>query len=71
MGKTKKIKHAGRFSSRYGTKVKEKIRKIESIQRKKQKCPFCNKKKVKRLAKGIWYCRKCKKKFTSGCYYIQ
>ena len=71
MTKTKKIKHAGRFSARYGTKVKEAVRKIETFQRKKQKCQFCKKYKAKRLALGIWYCEKCKKKFASHSYYLK
>jgi len=71
MAKTKKIKHAGRFSVRYGTKVKSAIRKIESLQRKKQECPFCKKKQVKRLSTGIWKCKKCGKKFASHAYHLQ
>jgi large subunit ribosomal protein L37Ae len=71
MTKTKKIKQAGRFSARYGTKVKSAVRKIESLQRKKQKCPFCKKNQVKRLASGIWKCKKCNKKFASHAYYLK
>ncbi|GIU68569.1 MAG: 50S ribosomal protein L37ae [Candidatus Pacearchaeota archaeon] len=69
--KHKKTKSAGRFGPRYGKKVKDKIVEIESIQRKKQNCPFCGKKGVKRLAKGIWFCKKCNKKFASNAYYLK
>lgn len=57
-----------RFGARYGRKAKKKIAKIESVLRKKQKCPYCNKNKVKRVAFGIWYCRGCTKKFTGKAY---
>jgi large subunit ribosomal protein L37Ae len=70
MTKTKKIKHAGRFGVKYGTKVRSAVRKIENFQRKSQKCPFCKKSNVKRTATGIWECKKCGKKFASHAYYL-
>lgn len=71
MPKLKKIKAAGRFGARYGKKPKEKLIKVESKQRVKQKCPFCEKLGVKRLSKGIWQCSKCNKKFASGTFYLE
>jgi len=67
--KRKKIGAAGRLGAGYG-KVKERLVAVESIQRKRQACPFC-KGKAKRQAKGIWLCAKCKKKFTGGAYYLK
>jgi len=55
------------FGARYGKSVRDKYAEVESRQRKKQKCPFC-KKTVKKLAKGIWQCKSCGKKFASGVY---
>jgi large subunit ribosomal protein L37Ae len=69
MPRTKKVKSAGRFGARYGRKVRTKIAQIEAVQRKKQECLFCNG-TAKRLSKGIWECKKCKKKFTSHTYSI-
>ncbi len=69
--RTKKTKSTARFGPRYGAVVKEKARAIESKQRKKQKCPFCKKQSVKRTAKGLWWCKSCKKKFTSQAYYVK
>jgi large subunit ribosomal protein L37Ae len=68
--KSKKTKSAGRFGARYGKKVKDNLVKVESKQRGKQKCPFCEKLGVKRLAKGIWKCPKCDKKFASNTYHL-
>jgi len=59
--KTKKVKHSGRFGVRYGKVVKGKVNAIEDKQMKRQKCPYCTKLGVKRLAKGIWKCPKCGK----------
>jgi len=70
MPKSKLTKAAGRFGARYGQRVKRKIAKIEGIQRKKQVCPFCNG-RVKRVSKGIWTCKKCKRKFAAHAYYIE
>ena len=68
--KSKKSKSAGRFGSRYGKRVRTKLVKVESKQRVKQTCPFCEKKGVKRVSKGIWKCKKCDKKFASNTYYL-
>ncbi|MBI2630318.1 50S ribosomal protein L37ae [Candidatus Pacearchaeota archaeon] len=68
--KTKKVKAAGRFGSRYGTLVRKRITLIEAKQRKKQKCPYCSRLGVKRLSKGIWHCLRCGKKFASAAYYL-
>ncbi len=68
--KLKKTKSAGRFGARYGRRVRSKLVSVEIKQRKKQKCPFCKKLGVKRLSKGIWYCKKCNKKFASDTYYL-
>jgi large subunit ribosomal protein L37Ae len=69
--KSKKSKSAGRFGPRYGKRAKVKLVKVESRQRIKQKCPFCEKLGVKRLSKGIWNCSKCNKKFASNTYYLE
>jgi len=71
MVRTKKVKSAGRFGVGYGQRVRKKLIKIESRQRKKQLCPFCKKNKVKRLATGIWKCAYCNKKFASDAYYLE
>ncbi len=67
--RTKKVKAAGRYGVRYGRKIRTKIAEIEAEQRKKQKCIFCNG-VAKRLSKGIWKCKKCKKKFASDTYFL-
>lgn len=69
--KTKKVKSSGRFGPRYGKKARSKLVQVEKKQRKKQKCPFCNKFGVKRLSKGIWKCLRCNKKFASDVYYLE
>jgi len=67
---TKKLKSAARFRAGYGLRVKKKLIEVESRQKKKQKCPFCNG-IAKRKSKGIWKCKKCKKTFASNVYYLE
>jgi large subunit ribosomal protein L37Ae len=68
--RTKKVKSAGRFRAGYGIRVRRRLREVEAKQRKKQVCPFC-KGNAKRIAKGIWQCSKCDKKFASGTFYVE
>jgi large subunit ribosomal protein L37Ae len=65
---TKKVGSTGRYGPRYGTKSKKIIAAVESKQG-KDPCPFCERKTLKRIAPGIWYCKKCKKKFAGGAYF--
>ncbi|MEX0920146.1 MAG: 50S ribosomal protein L37ae [Candidatus Pacearchaeota archaeon] len=71
--KLKKTKSAGRFGAKHGRKVRAKLVSVESKQRAKQKCPFCEKLGAKRVSKGIWQCSRkaCNKKFASGAYNIE
>src|SRR3989344_30971 len=59
-----------RYGARYGRKLKLSFSKIETEQRKLHKCPYCAKVAVKRVALGIWQCRKCDVKFTGKAYSV-
>ena len=63
-------KAAGKFGVRYGRTVRKKYQLIENLQRKAHKCPYCEKVKVKRVAKGIYECQKCNSKFTGKAYHL-
>ena len=64
------LKSAKRFGTRYGKAVKEKVAKIEAIQRGGHKCPKCLKVKAKRVASGIFVCTKCGAKFAGKSYMV-
>lgn len=59
-----------RFGVRYGTKLKGKIAKIEAERKESTKCPYCSYAKATRANAGIWYCTKCKSRFTGKAYSI-
>lgn len=64
---TKKVGSTGRYGSRYGTKTKKVVLEIE--QKKTKTCPYCERDALKRMAAGVWYCKKCKTKFAGGAYF--
>jgi len=65
------MKHAAgvkRLGSRYGLNVRKKLGKVEALKKSAKECPYCGHNSVKWLAVGIWYCKKCGKKFTGKAY---
>ena len=68
-GRTKKLGPAGRFGPRYGLKIRNLVKKIEEVQRRKDhRCPVCGSRAVKRIGTGLWMCRKCGAVFAGGAY---
>jgi large subunit ribosomal protein L37Ae len=65
-----KVGSSGRYGARYGKKLKSKINNVEKVQRKAQKCPYCSRLAVKRVAAGIYNCKKCESKFTGKAYVV-
>ncbi len=68
MAKKQGLGSVKRFGARYGRTTKHKFALIEKEQKKKHKCPYCNKLKVKRIFVGVWHCRGCNSKFTGNAY---
>jgi len=70
MAEKKTLGSAKRFGVRYGRTVKKRLAAIEKEQKKKHKCPYCSKERVKRVFAGVWYCDNCETKFTSRAYTV-
>lgn len=66
--KTRKIRHAGRFSGGIGTRARNSFNSIESNQRKRQSSPYYEKTRAKRIAAGIWKCLKTGRIFAGPAY---
>jgi len=57
-----------RYGARYGKRVKDRLRAVETLSKRSYKCPYCHMPKVRRIGLGIFSCSKCKKKFTGKAY---
>lgn len=68
MGRKRRVGTAGRFGSRYGKRIRDKVAEIEAVQKKRHVCPKCDMPYVKRISTGIWQCKKCGAKFAGGAY---
>jgi len=66
---TKKVGTTGRYGPRYGTKTKKVILEMENKEKQEKVCPYCERPAIKKIAAGIWYCRKCKTKFAGAAYF--
>jgi large subunit ribosomal protein L37Ae len=66
---TKKVGITGKYGPRYGTKTKKVVLEIEKREEKERVCPYCERRALKRIAAGIWFCKKCKAKFAGGAYF--
>lgn len=66
--RTKKVGLAGRYGARYGVRVRKQIRTVETAKGKSYECPRCRHVAVRRVASGIWKCRRCDLKFAGGAY---
>ncbi len=60
-----------RLGSRYGKRVRDRLRAIETLSKQSYKCPYCHNLKVRRVTLGIFYCTKCRTKFTGMAYRLR
>jgi large subunit ribosomal protein L37Ae len=60
-----------RFGSRYGRRVRNRLRAIEAVSKSRHMCPYCRKEKARRVSLGIFVCDKCGSKFTGKAYRIE
>lgn len=68
MAMIRKRSSTKRFGVRYGRSNRDKLASVEELHRGWHKCPYCSKEAVKRVAAGIWNCRKCNATFAGRAY---
>jgi large subunit ribosomal protein L37Ae len=57
-----------RFGARYGSRLRKRVEEIEKAQYATYQCSRCGRVAVRRVAVGIWQCRKCGHKFAGGAW---
>lgn len=68
MKKKKSLKGLG---ARYGIKPRKQYTKVHFTLKKKRVCPDCGSKNFRRIAVGIWSCKKCPHKVAGLAYDIK
>jgi large subunit ribosomal protein L37Ae len=68
LGRTKKVGSTGRFGSRYGAKLRRAVLDIDRRRHEPHRCPSCATRALKRVAVGLWECKKCGLQFAGGVY---
>jgi len=66
--RTEKVGISGKYGSRYGVKLRKRMKEVEELKVKKHTCPNCRHSSVKRVSTAIWRCSKCKLVFAGGAY---
>ncbi len=66
--RTKKVGAAGSMGPRYGVRARRRIRDVLERKSRWHVCPRCRHPSVKRVASGIWRCRRCDFTFAGGAY---
>lgn len=68
MARTKKVGSTGRYGVRYGAKLRRRVLDIDKRRAEPVRCPACATKALRRVAVGLWRCRKCELLFAGGAY---
>ena len=63
-----KLGSAARYGARYSSVLKQKVNKIEKIEKTAQICPQCGRKSFVKKSYALWECTKCNSKMAGGAY---
>ena len=66
--RTQKVGIGARFGPRYGVSVRRRATSVLKRVRQSYTCPVCQYQKVKRVAAGVWTCKKCDHTFAGGVW---
>ena len=66
--RTQKVGLGARFGPRYGVSVRRRATSVIKRVRQSYTCPVCQYQKVKRVAAGVWTCKKCDHTFAGGVW---
>ena len=66
--RTKKVGNTGWMGPRYGIRIRRKVLDLDRARELNGACPRCSTVTVVRLSSGVYQCKRCETKFTSGAY---
>jgi large subunit ribosomal protein L37Ae len=66
--RTKKVGNTGWMGPRYGIRIRRRVLEIDRARELAAACPKCSTVTVRRIASGVFQCRRCGNKFASGAY---
>ena len=66
--RTQKAGIGARFGPRYGVSVRRRATSVLKRLKQSYTCPVCQYQKVKRVAAGVWSCKKCDHTFAGGVW---
>jgi large subunit ribosomal protein L37Ae len=66
--RTLKAGIVGKLGPRYGVRIRRRVQEVETLQKQRHSCPRCLARNVKRVASGVWRCRRCGLAFAGGAY---
>ncbi len=68
MRRTKKVGSTGWMGPRYGIRIRRRVLDIDRAQRRANPCPRCSTVTLWRVASGVYECRRCGTRVSSGAY---
>jgi large subunit ribosomal protein L37Ae len=66
--RTKKVGRTGWMGPRYGIRIRRRVLDIDTQRSARSACPKCSTVTVRRVASGVFECRRCGNRFASGAY---
>jgi large subunit ribosomal protein L37Ae len=66
--RTKKVGNTGWMGPRYGIRIRRRVLSLDRSREAAAACPKCATVTVRRIASGVYECRRCGTQFASGAY---
>ncbi len=66
--RTKKVGSTGWMGPRYGIRIRRRVLEIDRARKAPAACPRCATVTVRRVASGVFVCRRCGTRFASNAY---
>ncbi len=69
--RTKKVGLTGWMGARYGIRIRRRVLDIDRARERDAACPRCSTVTVRRVASGVFECRRCGTRYASNAYVFQ